>query len=140
MRIKKNNVAISEMFGTVLLLLIAVVSFSIIQFNVLSNNEFTQDQPFVTIVGEIKGKNITLLHRGGKSLSLETKVNFEIDGNISNIIIGENDYLDSTSKEDSVWNIGESLIFKQDLDLNNLKVKVTVIDVKGNTVVMSEVL
>jgi hypothetical protein len=139
MRIKKNNVAISEMFGTVLLLLIAVVSFSIIQFNILSN-EFTQDQPFVTIVGEIKGKNIILLHRGGKSLSLETKVNFEIDGNISNIIIGENDYLDSTSKEDSVWNIGESLIFKQDLDLNNLKVKVTVIDVERNTVVMSEVL
>ncbi len=139
MRIKKNNVAISEMFGTVLLLLIAVVSFSIIQFNILSN-EFTQDQPFVTIVGEIKGKNITLLHRGGKSLSLETKVNFEIDGNISNIIIGENDYLDSTSKEDSVWNIGESLIFKQDLDLNNLNVKVTVIDVERNTVVMSEVL
>lgn len=139
MRIKKNNVAISEMFGTVLLLLIAVVSFSIIQFNILSN-EFTQDQPFVTIVGEIKGKNIILLHRGGKSLSLETKVNFEIDGNISNIIIGENDYLDSTSKEDSVWNIGESLIFKQDLDLNNLNVKVTVIDVERNTVVMSEVL
>ena len=139
MRINKNNVAISEMFGTVLLLLIAVVSFSIIQFNILSN-EFTQDQPFVTIVGEIKGKNIILLHRGGKSLSLETKVNFEIDGNISNIIIGENDYLDSTSKEDCVWNIGENLIFKQDLDLNNLNVKVTVIDVERNTVVMSEVL
>ena len=139
MRIKKNNVAISEMLGTILLLLIAVVSFTVIQFNVLSN-QFTQDQPFVTIIGEIKGKNIILLHRGGKSLSLQTKVNFEIGENIYNIIIGENEYLDSTFKADGVWNIGESLIFKQELDLNNLKVKVTVIDVERNTIVMSEIL
>ena len=139
MRIKKNNIAVSEMLGTVLLLLIAVVSFTIIQFNILSN-QFTQDQPFVTIIGDVKGKDIILLHRGGKSLSLQTKVNFEIDGNISNIVIGENDYLESAFKTDGVWNIGESLIFKQEFNLNNLKVKVTVIDVERNTIVMSEII
>ena len=137
MKIKKNNYAISEMLGSVLLLLIAVTSFVVIHANVLFNPNL-DDQTFVTIVGEIKGKNITLLHRGGESLSLQTKVTFEIGENIFNIIIGENEYLDSKFKVDGLWNIGEKLIFKQESDLDNLEVKVTVVDVKSNTVVMSE--
>jgi len=139
MKIKKNNYAISEMLGSVLLLLIAVTSFMVIHANILFN-PFPDDQTFVTIVGEIKGKNITLLHKGGESLSLQTKAIFEIGENTFNIIIGENEYLDSEFKVDGLWNIGESLIFKQGSDLNNLKVKVTIVDVETNSVVMSEIL
>jgi hypothetical protein len=139
MKIKKNNDAISEMLGSILLLIIAVVSFSVIHANILFN-PFPDDQTYVTIVGEIKGKNITLLHKGGESLSLQTKAIFEIGENTYNIIIGENDYLDNKFKADGLWDIGESLIFKQANDLDDLRVKVTVIDVKTNCVVMSELL
>jgi hypothetical protein len=139
MKIKKNNDAITEILGTILLLLIAVTCFIIIQANILSSPSPHQ-QPHVTIVGEIQGKNITLLHGGGEPLSLQTKVKFEIGENIFNIIIGENEYLDSKFKVDGVWNIGESLIFKQEFVLNNLKVKVTVVDVESNAIVMSEIL
>jgi len=139
MKIKKNNNAISEILGTVLLLVIAVTSFTIINANILFNPT-PHEQPYVTIVGEIKGKNIILLHRGGESLSLQTKVNFEINENTYNIVIGENEYLDSESKVDGEWNIGETLIFKQELYLNNLNVKVTVVDAESNAVIMSETL
>lgn len=139
MKIKNKNDAVSEMLGTVLLLLIAVVSFMIIEANVLLN-PLTDDQSYITIVGEITEKNITLLHRGGESLSLKTKVIFEIDENIYNIIVGENDYLVSEFKVDGLWNIGESLIFTQAYDLDNSEVKVTVIDGESNTVIMSEIL
>ncbi len=139
MKIKKNNNGISEMLGSILLLIIAVASFTVVHANILFNPSL-DDQTYVTIVGEIKGKNITLLHRGGESLSLQTKVIFEIDENKFNIIIGENDYLDSKFKTDGLWNIGESLIFKQANDLDDLKVKVTIVDVKTNCVVMSEIL
>ena len=139
MKIKKNNDAISEMLGSILLLLIAVTSFIVIHANILFN-PFPDDQTYITIVGEIKGKNITLLHRGGESLSMQTKAIFEIGENTFNIIIGENDYLNSEFKADGLWNIGESLIFKQANDLDDLKVKVTIIDVKTNCVVMSKIL
>lgn len=137
MKIRKNNNGVSEMLGTVLLLLIAVSSFVIVHANMIFNPS-SQDQMYVTIVGEKKWENVTLLHRGGESLSLKTKVTFEIEGDVYNIIVGENDYLDYNSKEDGLWNIGEILIFNQSLDLTNLDVKVTVFDVETNTIIMSE--
>jgi hypothetical protein len=73
MKIKKNNDAVSELIGSVLLLLIAVTVFVVIQANILSYPTPVQE-PFVTIIGEIQGKNITLLHRGGEPLSLKTRV------------------------------------------------------------------
>jgi len=137
MKIKKNNGAISEIIGSILLLLIAVTIFVVIQANILSNQ--TSDQElYVTITGEIQGKNITLLHKGGEPLSLQTRVSFKIDENITNIIVGENDYLDSIFKQDDEWNIGERLIFNQGSDLSNVNVRVTVVDVYSNTVVMDE--
>jgi hypothetical protein len=139
MKIKKNNDAVSELIGSVLLLLIAVIVFVVIQANILSYPTPVQE-PFVTIIGEIQGKNITLLHRGGEPLSLKTRVSFKIDENITNIIIGENNYLDSRFKEDGEWNIGERLIFNQESELNDIKVRVTVVDVNSNTVVMDETL
>jgi len=139
MKIKKNNDAITEMFGTILLLFIAVTIFVIIQANILSNPTPHQ-QPYITIVGEIQGKDITLLHSGGEPLSLQTRVTFEIGENVINIVIGENDYLDSNYKADGVWNIGERLIFSQESDLSNLYVKVTVVDVVSNSIVMDEIL
>ena len=139
MKIKKNNDAVSELIGSVLLLLIAVTVFVVIQANILSYPTPVQE-PFVTIIGEIQGKNITLLHRGGEPLSLKTRVSFKIDENITNIIIGENNYLDSKFKVDGEWNIGERLIFNQESELNDIKVRVTVVDVYTNTVVMDETL
>ena len=139
MKIKKNNDSVSEVLGTILLLLIAVTVFVIIQAHILSNPTPNQ-QPYVTIVGEINGKNITLLHSGGEPLSLQTQVSFKIGENIFNIVVGENDYLDSKFKSDGVWNIGESLIFNYGSELNNLYVKVTVVDVVSNTIVMDEIL
>lgn len=139
MKIKKNNCGISEILGTVLLLLIAVSSFVIVHANIILNPN-SQDQSYVTIVGEVKGNNIMLLHRGGESLSLKTKIKFEIDENTYDIIVGENNYLTSEFKADGLWNIGESLIFNQAFDLKNSIVKVTVFNVETNTIIMSETL
>ncbi|MDH7506669.1 MAG: hypothetical protein QHH15_02630 [Candidatus Thermoplasmatota archaeon] len=135
--VKRNNYGISEMFGTVLLLSIAVSSFVIVHANLLLN-PFSQDRPFTTVVGWKQGENITLLHRGGEPLSLKTKVTFEIGNNSFNIVIGN--YLDSESKYDGEWNIGEILIYNPPGfdDLADVDVKVTVFDVETNTIIMSE--
>ena len=139
MKIKKNDDGISELLGTILLLLIAVTVFVIIQAHILSSPAPHQ-QPYVTFVGEIHGKNITLLHCGGEPLSLQTQVEFKIDENIFNIVVGDNDYLESKYKSDGIWNIGECLIFNYGSELNNFYVKVTVLDVISDTFVMDEVL
>jgi len=136
MKIRKNNHGVSEMLGTVLLLLIAVSSFVIVHANMIFN-PFSQDRPYTTIVGWKQKENIMLLHRGGESLSLQTKVKIEIDDDDPcNLVVG--DYLESKFKEDGLWDIGEIFKFEYGSDLSNSMVRVTVFDVETNTIIMSE--
>jgi len=137
MIIKNNRQSVSEVIGTIILLGISISLFSIVQFTVFSY-PFEPSTPSVNIVGSIDQGNILLEHYGGESLSLNTKILFEIDNSQQPEIIVENNLVNSDN--DNQWEIGEILSYTPSIDISGKIVRATVIDVKTNSVVMMSVI
>ena len=112
MKIKKADEAVSEIVGALLLLLIALAVISLLYAYVLSY-PLPNPAPNVKISGSLEGDNIVLLHRGGEALDLDTTFGVGILNSTANttdyVMVG--DYLDSESKNDGFWNIGEILVY-----------------------------
>ncbi|MCK5113024.1 MAG: type IV pilin, partial [Thermoplasmatales archaeon] len=85
---KKEDKAISQIIGAILLLLIALAILSLVYMYVLSY-PLPNPAPYVDIVGSLEEGNITLLHRGGESLDLDTEVRLTIGGIPKNITVGD---------------------------------------------------
>ena len=68
---ERKDKAISEVLGVILLLVITVTLFSGLSYVVLTY-PFHPSPPSVDIVGMLDDKNITLSHRGGEILGLDT--------------------------------------------------------------------
>jgi hypothetical protein len=134
MRNIRNRDAVSEVFEAVLLLAIAVSIFSVIYLNVLSDPG-PAPEAYVTIIGKMESGDVVLEHRRGESLGLDTKVIFSIGGIRYSMILDENPILDNESQNDSFWNIGERVVFK-DYNTTNLQVEATVVDIESNSIVM----
>lgn len=133
---KRRNIAVTEMVGTLLLLVISVSLFSIIYFSVLTVSPYPT-KPSVNLICTLENNNITLDHRGGKTLDLETEITVTINGTNEKFIV--NNYINNTFKENGVWNIGERVIYPTE-DVTDLKVSVSVFDIRSNSVVMTVVL
>ncbi len=126
MIIIRNYNAVSEIVGTLLLLSIAVIAFSVIYLQV-SNDEGPIKETHITIIGDIIRENVTLAHRGGESLDGDNPITFTVAGtpiscNISKYLIDANangkwDFSEkikfnfltesNTSYEDFLNNIGQ---------------------------------
>lgn len=137
MKIKRAEKAVSEIIGTMLLLMIVIMFFTALYFQVLSAP--TPTPPLiVNIAGTIEENCILLEHRGGETLSLDTEVSITIDDSTVNMKV--RDYLDNESKDDGAWGLGERMVYpiKIDiLDLNkNPKAEIVVIDKDSNSLVM----
>lgn len=135
-KVKRRNIAVTEMVGTLLLLVISVSLFSIIYFSVLTVSPYPT-KPSVNLICTLENNNITLDHRGGKTLDLETEITVTINGTNEKFIV--NNYINNTFKENGVWNIGERVIYPTE-DVTDLKVSVSVFDIRSNSVVMTVVL
>ena len=106
---KQSTTAVSEIVGTMLLLIIAVVAFSAVYANVLSDEG---PSPYVhnRIVSSVEGMNIVLEHQGGHPLSLDTKISFYIGS--SKVVVHPGDEINGLSSEDKAdgeWNVGEKI-------------------------------
>ena len=140
-RFKKNNKAVSEVLGTILLLVISVSLFSVIYASFFAI-DVTPNTPSVNIVGAIKQDSLILEHCGGESLSLGTKVllDFTPDGSTrKSVIIDEENYLELDEKQDGEWNIGEdfSLVLSNIPEYQEFNpVGIMVVDVVSDSVVM----
>ena len=136
-KIKRGNKAVSDVVGTILLLIIAVSIFSVLYFVVLSP-VFMPDSHSapvsVDIIGTIEGNNIILEHRGGDAISLDSTLLVNIGGLKQKSTV--KDYLNNESKEDGNWNMGERLVYPAG-DITGLQVEVTVIDEGCNYVIIS---
>ena len=135
MKIKNSNRAVSEIIGAMLLLLIVISVFSLIYFQVLSD-EGPENKTIVKIVARIEGKNVILEHQGGEPLELDTEISItiagvEYRGAIENWLNDKND--------DGVWNIGERMLFSFEYNLSRLgeyqEVDITAIDAKSDSVI-----
>ncbi|ENO12208.1 Protein of unknown function (DUF1628) [Thermoplasmatales archaeon SCGC AB-539-C06] len=76
---KRVEKAVSDMIGTLLLLMIAVALFSVLYLFVFSF-ETPDHSPSVSIIGYTDGYNITLEHLGGDSLGLDSYFSITVAG------------------------------------------------------------
>lgn len=131
-KVKRNNLAVSEVLDTVLLLGIAVALFSVLSFIVLTY-PFEPSTPSVNIVGYIDGDDIVLEHLGGESLDLDTRVLITIG--IDKVTFNARDLLDDEFEDDNLWGLGEILNYTSN-DIPGKQVTITVVDINSNSVVM----
>jgi len=135
---KRSDNGVSEIIGTMLLLLIAISALSVIYFQVLSDDGPTPNT-IVKIVGREEGKYIILEHQGGESIGYDTNITYTIAGNKSSSTIGK---LAEVDKEPfDVWNLGERLKIPIRYNLDYLDgfqtAEIMGIDIESNSIVFS---
>lgn len=135
MKIEKSNEAVSEIVSAMLLLLIVISVFSLIYFQVLSD-EGPENKTIVKIGGRLEGTNIVLEHQGGEPLELDTEISITVGGIKYEGPVGN--WLDDKN-DDGVWNIGESMLFSFGYNLSRLgeyqEVDIMAIDTWSNSVI-----
>ena len=140
-KIKRKNLrfedAVTELVGTMILLLIAVSVMAFVYVTVFNGLEPEEDIN-CEIVGKLESGDIVFTHYGGDSLDLNSSVTIELAGQSETFVVG--DHLDSESSQDGVWNIGERLVLinytnlqSDDTDLPNVFGKIR--DVISNSLV-----
>jgi FlaG/FlaF family flagellin (archaellin) len=131
-KMKRSNKAVSEVVGTLLLLGMSISFFTVIYISVLTLYP-TASSPSVNFICSIEDENVTLEHRGGKSLDLDTKLILNIGGVNYDSTVGKN--LTNEAKVNGLWDIGERIVYYVG-DITNKNVSVSVVDVKSNSVIM----
>ncbi|MCX6663263.1 MAG: type IV pilin N-terminal domain-containing protein, partial [Euryarchaeota archaeon] len=132
-RLIRSNSAVSEVMGTILLLMINVGLFSVVAISVYNLLPFNP-APSADIICQVNGDNIILTHQGGDALSLDTKIGFSNNTGTKYIVVG--DYLDEKSKEDGKWSVGEKIVYSNFNLLEN-QIRVMVIDPSSNSFILS---
>ena len=139
MKNKRINNAVSEVIGTAILLGIAIALFSVVQVIALSY-PYNPSTPSARLVGTVEQNTILIEHHGGESLSLDTKIVYNIEGT-SEIVKIASDVLDSiTSDGDNLWSIGEKVSYTPAVDISDLQIQILVIDIESNSIVMRGVI
>ena len=144
MRKNRSCNAVSEILATVLLLGIAVSLFSVLYVIVISS-PVEIPSPSVILVGSIKEQNITINHHGGVALDLDTEILAIVGGARQNVTTAR-DYLDIPYVSNNKWDIGEKLVIDVEelvyppIDVTDLQIEVTVVDVESNSILLTGVL
>ncbi len=130
---KRANQAVSEIVGTMLLLVISITLFSVVYISVLTIYP-SSTKPSVNIICAIdENNNIIIEHCGGKELDLDTKVSITIAETNEKFTVG--DYLNNESKNNGVWDVGEKVIYPVE-NITDKMISVSVIDKHSNSVIM----
>jgi len=126
---------VSEIFGTLLLLLIALSVISVIFIYVLSDDG-PEEHTFVKIAGRTEGPKIILEHQSGETVDPDTKISINLAGTTYTGTV--HDWLNDTNG-DGVWNLGEQLVFPFEYNLSRLgdyaEIDVQAVDTEENAIV-----
>lgn len=109
MQIRRSNKAVSEIIGTMLLLVLAISALSLIYFQVLSDDG-PDSRTIVKIVGKVEGTDVVLEHQGGEPLEMDTEISITIAGTEYNGDVSE--WLNDENN-DGKWNLGERMVFSE---------------------------
>ena len=134
----RNNLAVTELIGIIIMLGISTSSFTVVYFNVVSA-PVPNPAPIVEISGMMDNNQVIVTHRGGEPLDLEAEVVFNIGGSSRSFKVG--DLLDSESKEDGVWGLSEKLIYPLEYDFDYSeypKVGISVVDGGSSSLLMDK--
>jgi hypothetical protein len=146
-KIKKNNKAVSEVLGTILLLGISVSLFSVIYISVFSVDA-QPPTPTVDIMGTIHKNYLVLEHGGGEDIDSDFKIIVRYTNLLEfspssspekTEILSYRDVIFDGLGDNDKWNIGEKLVF----DLSRLDkysafqpIEIMVVDAKSNSAIM----
>ena len=136
MKLIENNKAISEIIGTLLMMVLGAIIFSIVSVVLLSPSSAPAPQ-YVKIECEIIDQNIIITHQGGDALSLNIDITFMIGDDTQIFSIDE--LLDRDYSQDGFWNIGEQIVYHAG-DIEDIPVKVQIVDLENNFLLLNEVL
>jgi len=139
----KNNNAVTDLIGTMLMLFIAIALFSIIYFFVFSV-EAPVRPPSTNVIGYLEGDTIYFEHWGGETLGTEASIIFTIAGDRKDSVYLQDDFEIWDSKGDNIpnpdkWSFGEILVFDASEILGeqliNKRVTYSFIDELGGSII-----
>ena len=136
MKNSRNNEAISQIIGEIILLAIAVTAVSVIFMQVLSTPG-PQDTTEVTIIGKIQGGSPVFNLQRGESLGPDTKLYINIAGEYNRSVYSLDQSLFNQFISNHTWNIGDQIILPPG-DIPTYKgpqVEGTIVDTKTNSIV-----
>jgi hypothetical protein len=137
----RKNTAVAEILSSVLLLAIAVSVFSVLYINVISDDGPVPGS-YSTIIGRVEettGETI-FEHRRGEGISLDSKVSLLLEG-IYPVETTVGDLLDSSGKDNDMWDIGEQLVYKPDpnlfplIFLDDIQIRGIISDIEINSII-----
>ena len=132
--------AVSEIVGTLILIVIAVSTFSAVSIIILNPwATFSNEQtPHVYLVGSIHNNQVLIEHQGGVPLDTTTKITITIDGTADIFNVGDFNYwVDQNT--DGFWTVGERLVYPAG-NLQGKNVSCVVIDVDKNFIIFDKIL
>lgn len=138
---QRKNRAASEVVGTLLLVSIGVSLFALLAVVTFTMPSvfFSEPTPSTNIIGRVEGNTVVFEHYGGRPLPLDTKITVMFAE--TPMILKVGDILDSVSKADGEWNIGEKIVIvNNDPNLPIMLINAIISDTASNTVVMRGVL
>jgi parallel beta-helix repeat protein len=158
MNIKKirGNIAVSNIIGTVLLLLIAIIIFSSLLAYVLSSGNVSPDSPNLHLIGYVgeNSREVIIEHRGGESPSLddikidirkgeieEGKISISFDSDDNVHLKGEEAshvyFITTALHRKGEWSVGDYVICSFAESIRYWQVDIIIVDENSNSIIMS---
>lgn len=138
---QRKNRAASEVVGTLLLIGIGIALFALLAIVTITLPSifFSTPTPAVNIIGTVEGDSVIFEHHGGQSVLLDTKITIMFAE--TPYVTSVNNALDSVSKADGEWNIGERIVIhNNNPNLPIMQITVTIVDTASNSVIMQGIL
>jgi hypothetical protein len=130
----RNDGAVTEILGTMLLLIIALIIFSTVYFSVLSMPQKSMP-PNANIAFSFDATNITLSHLSGLALDPNSIISISIDDTTYSRKISE--FTSWDENDDNTWGFGETLTFNpSESELLSKNITVSIIDEHSNSLVL----
>jgi hypothetical protein len=139
MHTTRKDDAVSEIFGTLLLLVIAVIAMTVVIFTIINMLE-PKPNIEVDIFGYLDNGVVVLEHQGGETMDLDTELVITIAGydQLTFKLSDDNVEIknpDGTNAKDGGWRLGEVLYYDTGVD-SDPKIQVKVAETNVNTLVM----
>jgi hypothetical protein len=132
--------AVSEIVGTLILIVIAVSTFSAVSIIILNpwTNFSNVDIPEVLLVGSIHNNDVVIEHQGGIPLDTKTKLTITIEGAADTFRVNDFSYwFDQNS--DGLWTVGERVVYPAG-NLQGKQVSCVVVDVDKNSIIFDKII
>jgi len=136
----RQDEAVSEIVGTLILITIAISLFSAMTLIILNPwiNYSDVSLPNVLLVSYVRDDNVIIEHRGGIPLDKQTKITITIAGVQSTFDLDSFTYWHDENG-DGAWSIGESVIYPGG-NLQAKQITCIVVDVQRNCIILDKII